>query len=92
MERNEFGVALIGLLAEIHFLMKYYEHLLNSRKDIITRVREVFYNAEEIEHSKMVVELAGTKSLLSVLIGVLNFTNLIFVWEQLQKERDFSVV
>lgn len=40
----------------------------------------------------MVIELAGTKALLSVFIGVLNFTNLIFVWEELKTHRSFEVV
>ena len=40
----------------------------------------------------MIIELAGTKALLSVFIGVLNFTNLIFVWEELKSKRSFEVV
>jgi hypothetical protein len=40
----------------------------------------------------MVIELAGTKALLSIFIGVLNFTNLIFVWEEIKLKRTFEVV
>ena len=43
-------------------------------------------------HTKMVIELTGSKALLSVFIGILSFTNLIFVWEQLKKERSFEVI
>ena len=35
-------------------------------------------------HIKMIVELMGSKALLSIFIGILSFTNLIFVWEELK--------
>jgi hypothetical protein len=41
---------------------------------------------------KTVIELSGTKSLISVFIGVLNFTNLMFVWQELQTKRNFEVI
>lgn len=45
-----------------------------------------------MDHIKVVIELAGSKSLLSIFIGVLNFTNLIFVWEELKSKRRFEVI
>lgn len=53
---------------------------------------EAWYTEQEEYHTKMVIELAGTKALLSIFIGVLNFTNLIFVWEELKSRRTFEVV
>jgi hypothetical protein len=41
---------------------------------------------------KVVIELAGSKALLSVFIGILNFSNLMFVWEELKSRRTFEVV
>lgn len=43
-------------------------------------------------HMKMIIELAGSKALLSVFIGILNFSNLMFVWEELKDRRSFEVV
>jgi hypothetical protein len=37
----------------------------------------------------MIIELAGMKALLSIFIGVLNFTNIIFVWEEIKTHRTF---
>jgi hypothetical protein len=92
-ERSSSGVALIGLLAEIYFLKEYYEYYVkNNKKQLLLRERSQDYTQEEIDHTKMVIELAGTKSLLSIFIGVLNFTNLIFVWEELKDKRNFEVI
>jgi hypothetical protein len=92
-ERSSSGVALIGLLAEIYFLKEYYEYYVkNNKKQLLLRERSQDYTQEDIDHTKMVIELAGTKSLLSIFIGVLNFTNLIFVWEELKDKRNFEVI
>jgi len=40
----------------------------------------------------MIIELSGMKALLSIFIGILNFTNIIFVWEELKVHRTFEVV
>lgn len=53
---------------------------------------ENWFSEDDEQHTKMVIELAGTKALLSIFIGVLNFTNLIFVWEELKKHRSFQVI
>lgn len=50
------------------------------------------YSEEEVAHMKVVIELAGSKALLSVFIGVLSFSNLMFVWEELTQHRAFEVV
>ena len=92
LERSEFGVALIGLLAETHFLKEYYWIFVNSKRQLLMHEMEEWFTSEEQEHTKMIIELAGTKALLSVFIGVLNFTNLIFVWEELKSKRSFEVV
>jgi hypothetical protein len=89
LERNSFGVPLIGLLAEIHFLKEYYWMFVLKKKPLLMTEMEDWFTEEEQEHTKMVIELAGTKALLSVFIGVLNFTNLIFVWEELKTHRNF---
>ena len=41
---------------------------------------------------KVIIELAGSKALLSVFIGILSFSNLMFVWEELKSRRAFEVV
>lgn len=90
--RSSFGVALIGLLAEIHFLKEYYEHYVKSvKRNLLLKEREA-YSEDEISHFKVIIELAGTKSLLSIFIGILNFSNLLFVWEELKSKRSFEVV
>lgn len=53
---------------------------------------ENWYTEDEIEHTKMVIELTGMKALLSIFIGQLSFTNCIFVWEQIKNHRKFEVV
>ena len=79
--RSNFGVALIGLLAEIHFLKEFYEHYVKSvKRNLLLKEREA-YSEDEINHFKVIIELAGTKALLSIFIGILNFSNLLFVWE-----------
>lgn len=88
-ERSVYGVALYGMLAEIHFLKEYYEYYVTKVKRNLIR-KEL--SEEEMAHTKMVIELTGSKALLSVFIGILSFTNLIFVWEQLKKERSFEVI
>lgn len=85
-------MALIGLLAEIYFLKEYYWLFVSSKRQLLMKEMEEWFTVEEEEHTKMVIELAGTKALLSVFIGVLNFTNLIFVWEELKNHRSFEVV
>lgn len=74
-------MALIGLLAEIHFLKEYFERVvIEGKKNLLLKEREA-YSEEEMAHMKMIIELAGSKALLSVFIGILNFSNLMFVWE-----------
>lgn len=41
---------------------------------------------------KLVIDLLGAKALLSIFIGVLSFSNLIFVWKELNQKRTFLVV
>ena len=66
--------------------------LVNKKKPLLMKTVEEWFTPEEEEHTKMIIELAGTKTLLSVFIGVLNFTNLMFVWEELTERRSFEVI
>lgn len=91
-ERNNFGVPLIGLSAEIYFLKEYYWILVEKKKPLLLREMEVWYEEAEVEHTKMIIELAGMKALLSIFIGMLNFTNLIFVWEEIKNHRTYDVI
>lgn len=53
--RSSFGVALIGLLAEIHFLKEYYEHFVTSvKKNLLLKEREA-YSEDEISHFKVII-------------------------------------
>lgn len=53
--RSNFGVALIGLLAEIHFLKEYYEHYVKTvKKNLLLKEREA-YTEDEINHFKVII-------------------------------------
>lgn len=53
--RSNFGVALIGLLAEIHFLKEYYEHFVkNVKKNLLLKERDA-YTEDEINHFKVII-------------------------------------
>lgn len=54
--------------------------VIEGKKNLLLKEREA-YSEEEMAHMKMIIELAGSKALLSVFIGILNFSNLMFVWE-----------
>jgi hypothetical protein len=65
--------------------------VIGGRRNLLLKEREA-YSEEEMAHMKMIIELAGSKALLSVFIGILNFSNLMFVWEELKNRRNFEVV
>jgi hypothetical protein len=46
-ERNSFGVALIGLLAEIYFLKEYYWHLMAKKKPLLMKEMEEWYTEDD---------------------------------------------
>ena len=46
LERSEFGVALIGLLAETHFLKEYYWIFVNSKRQLLMHEMEEWFTSE----------------------------------------------
>lgn len=74
--KGNYGMTLIGLLAETHFLKEYFVHIITKVKmPLISHYREP-YTQHEIEHFRMIVELSASKALLSLFVNFLSYSHI----------------